>query len=761
MTDENRDNQLPELGDDDEKWESVARDAYVNSTDYFDANIRHQIERNIALFRSKHPQGSKYYSEAYRHRSKVFRPKTRSSVRRAEAAAAVAFFSTADVVSVQATNPSHEIQQASAAVYNEVMNARLNGTIPWFLTCLGAYQDADVTGVCISKQYWNFKEQRTKRTAEALGAFGEKVIDIETGESKVIEVEEVKRVTDTPAIDLIPIENFRFSPSADWRDPVNSSPYVIHLVPMFIGDVQERMAQGKWLEHDIGEILAARRTDDYDSVRAAREGPRTDKTDITHKYNEFDVVWCHELIVRKDGEDWVYWTLGEDTLLTRPKPLREVYHHGVRPFTVGFTEIETHKAYPAGKPELGESLQIEANELSNQRVDNVRLILNQRYKVRRGSDVDLQMLKRSIPGGLVPMSNLADVEPMAIPDTTAGSYQEQDRLNADFDDLLGTFSTASVSTARNMNETVGGMQMLEGAANALTEMSIRVFAETWVQPVMRQLLLLEKTYEDDQTLLTLSGVKAKLALRFGMDEVTDEILAAELTTQVNVGFGSTNPQQRVERLAYALGTVSNFAPHLLQSLNGEEVIAEVFGALGHKDGARFFNLNPEDGPSKEQLMAQAQEMQAAMQEMQAQLQGKQAEVQGRLQQEQIRGQNRLQEVQMKTIADQELEHLKGRYKMEIEGLKAEIGAVDRMIQSKHLELDRGKLELQRVALEAQIRRAERELTEKVREFEVGRHERAAQPASNPIQGGPTGPGTDSLKGVIQRDNYGMIPDAVG
>jgi hypothetical protein len=116
---------------------------------------------------------------------------------------------------------------------------------------------------------------------------------------------------------------------------------------------------------------------------------------------------------------------------------------------------------------------------------------------------------------------------------------------------------------------------------------------------------------------------------------------------------------------------------------------------------------------------------------------------------------------MKTIADQELEHLKGRYKMEIEGLKAEIGAVDRMIQSKHLELDRGKLELQRIALEAQIRRAERELTEKVREFEVGRRERAAQPASNPIKGGPTGPGTDSLKGVIQRDNYWMIPDAVG
>ena len=61
-------------------WLSVARDAWSTSTDYFDANIRRQLEKNVQLFRSKHPSGSKYHTDAYRYRSKIFRPKLRASI---------------------------------------------------------------------------------------------------------------------------------------------------------------------------------------------------------------------------------------------------------------------------------------------------------------------------------------------------------------------------------------------------------------------------------------------------------------------------------------------------------------------------------------------------------------------------------------------------------------------------------------------------------------------------------------------------------
>jgi hypothetical protein len=86
-------------------------------------------------------------------------------------------------------------------------------------------------------------------------------------------------------------------------------------------------------------------------------------------------------------------------------------------------------------------------------------------------------------------------------DVTASSYQEQDRLNVDFDELTGNFSSSSVMTNRKLNETVGGMQPAVWWANQLTEYLIRTLVETWVEPVLRQLVKLEQAYETDMTVL--------------------------------------------------------------------------------------------------------------------------------------------------------------------------------------------------------------------------------------------------------------------
>lgn len=764
---------LEELDPEDRVYIEYARDAYRSSTDYFDTNVRRQLEKNIAMFRSKHPQGSKYYSDAYKYRSKLFRPKTRSACKRSMAAASVAFFSTHDVVTVTPENQADETQLASAAVYNELLNVRLTRTIPWFLTCMGAFQDADVSGICISKQHWQYEERKRRTYQPAMDQeTGEPVIDPETGEPEMRDEEAVEVVQDRPWIDLVPTENFRFDPAADWRNPVETSPYLIHMVPMYVGDVMERMRAGEWREYSEGEIRSSQRSLEHDSLRQAREGNRTDSHDVTYTHGMFSLVWCHENIIRIGGRDMVYWTLGTDKILTDPKPLEEVYHHGQRPYVVGFSEIETHKQYPSGSPELGESLQNEANDTVNQRIDNIRLILNKRWKVRRGSDVDMRMLKTSVPGGIIPMSNLDDVAPEQVDDVTGSSYHEQDRINADFDDLIGGFSNGTVSTSRNLNETVGGMSMLQGAANELVEFRIRVFAETWVEPVMRQLLLLEKAYESDEIMLAVAGEKAQLAKRFGVDEVTDDLLMAKVMTQVNVGFGSTNPQQRIENLTYAMGTIANFAPNVMQRVNAEELIAEIMGGLGHKDGKRFFNLDEEGQDIPPEVQQQIQELEQALSEAQAkaqgheiraqaQIQGKQIDAETRLQQEQMRAQakrmeldDRAQLEMMKLKNQLKVEHIKGEYQIQIESLKRSLEAVDKDLASAKLDLDRQKLTLQREALAAQIQRAEREMQEKIREFDVNA-------ASNPISEGPIGPDTGSLKGVIQRDDYGMIPDAKG
>jgi len=198
----------------DDFWLMVSRDAYNESQSYFDANIRNPLERNFSHFANRHAPGSKYYTQGYRHRAKGFRPKTRAMIRRNEAAAAVALFSTSDAVHVKPARQGHPSHQLSAEVNQELLQYRLDNTIPWYLTAIGAYQETHVAGIVISHQYWNYKELITK--VPRVNELGDVELDEDGG---VVYEKNYTVIKDTPAIELRPLENVFFSVAADWRSP--------------------------------------------------------------------------------------------------------------------------------------------------------------------------------------------------------------------------------------------------------------------------------------------------------------------------------------------------------------------------------------------------------------------------------------------------------------------------------------------------------------------------------------------------------------
>ncbi len=582
----------------DAAWVLKARTAYVNSTTWLDTSMRKQWEKNVYHFQSKHAPGSKYSTDAYLKRSHAFRPKTRSGVRNNEAAFAAAMFSNMDLIRVWTANDDDQNWRATAVVAQALLQYRLTKTIPWFLTSLGAFQDAMVYGVACSYQYWKYIEVPIP------------VVDPTTGEESVI----IETKADQPCIDLLPPENIRIDPAADWRDPINSSPYVIRLVPMYVGDVEAEMIARsdrplgqRWRIYSKEQIMASRQQQ-YDSTRKAREAQRPDSTDAERGDNT--TVWLHENFVRVNGREITYWTLGTSLLLSDPVGLEEVYFHGQRPLAMGFCVIEAHKTYPGGMVQLSETLQESGNDIHNQRMDNVQLVLNKRYFIRRGQQIDVQALMRNVPGGGVMMDDPnQDVRIVDTPDVTKSSYEEQERLDVLLDEMHGSVSQSTVQSNRQLNDTVGGMQLMNSGATSLTEYTIRTFVETWVEPVLRQLMLLEQYYESDETILALVGREAQLKKKFGIDKITDELLKREVNLSVNVGIGATNPQQRIERLKAGLEMVAPI-PAAQERLDIDEVIKEVFAALGYKDGMRFFP-KPEEGaqpdPTKiaQQAVAQA------------------------------------------------------------------------------------------------------------------------------------------------------------
>ncbi|MDI6790829.1 MAG: hypothetical protein QME44_09095, partial [Thermodesulfobacteriota bacterium] len=384
-------------------WIVIARSAYERSTDYMDINYRKQWEHNIANFRCTHPPGSKYYSDAYKHRSKLFRPKTRVAVHKNEAVFAAAMFSTDDVVSVGARDKGNEQAVMAAELWNQVLNYRLIKTIPWFKIAIGAIQEAQNYGVVVSKQEWDYQ---IRIIADELiyGPDGMPLVDDATGEPII--QPKVETVKNEPKIKLIEIENIRIDPAADWLDPINSSPYIIECMPMYIGDILDYMntfnpdtGEYIWKRYTAGEIAASRESRKT-GRQLRREAQAKDRREPAQAVPEFNIVWVHRNFVRWQGREYVYDTLGTDKLLSDPKPLNEEYPQG-RPFVLGLVNIEAHKIYSSGPNELAKDLQTIANDTQNQRLDNVKMVLNKRFIALRNKNTDLAALKRNVPGGVV------------------------------------------------------------------------------------------------------------------------------------------------------------------------------------------------------------------------------------------------------------------------------------------------------------------------------------------------------------------------
>ncbi|MDY6893892.1 MAG: hypothetical protein SVO01_00515 [Thermotogota bacterium] len=606
----------------DEIWLDIARSSYLQSTNYIDNNFRKDWDDGIRHFQSKHDSSSKYLKSSYTHRSRLFRPKTRSIIRSTEAAASAAFFSNQDVVNIAPTNDNIKIQKASADVNNELLNYRLEKTIPWYITLIGGLQDSLSVGVVCSRQHWVYEEKEVK--------YQYYDIDEQGNEIKKDGVETAV-VKDQPKIDLIPIENLRIHPASNWADPIGTSPYVILLIPMHVADVKKRMERDesktgkrKWRKYTDGEIKAATKLN-YDITRLTREEQREDRyaSSTSNKLGDYDIVWVHENFIRMDGEIMHYYTLGVEHMLTDPSFIEEVYFHGEIPIVVGFTILETHLPYKPSIGKLSKNIQKELNTNVNQRLDNVKFVMNKRWGVSRGRQVDVKALSRNVAGGVIMATDpKSDIVPYDFADVTGSAYAEQERLNSDFDELVGAFSSSSIQTSRRLNETVGGMNMLRGSANALTEYMLRTFAETWVEPVLRQLLKLEQKYETDQVILTLAAEKANLYQKYGIDKITDELLDQELTCRINVGMGATDPIMRVERFIFAIKSLMDIMKSDVLGLNLGEIAEEIFGRLGYKDGSRFILKGDEEDIQNVPLI---QNMQAIIKDLQAKLQSKDVE----------------------------------------------------------------------------------------------------------------------------------------
>jgi hypothetical protein len=768
----------------------MVREAESQATTYMQSVVRTAWNRSLKAYRSEHFEGSKYLSDQFRGRSKIFRPKTRSAVRKNQATAAEALFSTADVVMVSAQNEADPQQVASASIKQELLNYRLERSsgkagIPWFQVSMGARMDSQITGICVTKQSWVFKEKKT----------GNKKIETyqeSDGSTTKITHEETEIVIDRPDIQPIPPENMLIDPAAFWINPAQNSKYLIIRYPMHPSRVLEMMkssttASLRWFDITADELRSkAGSPMDAANTRRAREGG-LDSKDTNATGTKFKVVWVYEVFLEHEGEDWTFWTLGANRLLCQPQRTSIVYPWlgGERPIVIGYGTIDSHRLFPQSPVETWQQLQQEGNDIANLRLDQMKHVVSPIAKVKRGRSVDIAQIQRRGPNTVLMVSDMEDLEWDRPPDVPQSAYMEANYLNSDFDDLAGAFNSSSVETNRNLNETVGGMRMLAGNANAVTEYDLRIWVETWVEPVLWQIVKLEEYYENDETLIALAADRSRLFQRFGMSEITDKLLMKECLLRVNVGTGAstTDPQQKIAKFAAAMQTAqAALQPFFEQGIieikpKTENILSEIFGDAGYKDGGeRFFTVTPEDQIKPKQPPPDPKaEAQAKLLDAKTQAVAQKAQIDGQSGQQKIEHAGILAKIK----AGAAIQHaqIKAGTATHSHALKATGMAADSAAKQSQahtsavadhhklvVEKHRQKLEEDRMALEKERMQLERDRMAMQKEMDAHKlkmqKEQAAHQKKASTGGGSSGGGGKKKRISFERNKEGDIIGAL-
>jgi len=590
----------------DEEFLQMVREASQQSQFYSNQVNRRAWERAYMAYRQQHFTGSKYNTNEFKNRSRLFVPKTRSAVRKDLAATSASLFSTIDTISIEPGNEADPMQRGGAAVVKELVNYRTDGAhgkdaMPWFLTALGARQTSLLTGFCVTKQSWKLEMRRK----------GDENFKDDDGQEKVRDVW-VPHI-DRPDCQLIPPENCTIDPACDWTSPEQDSAYFIIRWPMRIDQIKgyQNDPRRPW-KKDVSEA----------QLKSCGEGARMEATAIRRardqgldRYDEaqtgqtFDIIWVWESFIRTAGRDWTFFSAGEKFMLTDPMPVEDVYPEfgGERPLAFGYGNFEAFCVFPMAAAESWQMLQQEANDVRNLTLDAFKQNVMPVTKVVRGKQVDLDQLRRRAQGSAIMVNNKDDVTWERPPDVPPAAEAIRQHLDVEFDDLAGQQNYGSVQNNNSLGQTLGGLKLAAGSANAVQELDLRVWNETWAQKALAQIVKLEQYYESDQVVLGLCGDKAQLFKKHGIDEITDELIEQSVTTRVSIGLGAGDPQQRLMKFTSAAQAAMPFVqldPRFKSgemTIDGEAIMAETFGGVGYRDGGKRFvkHGQPQNNPMQQ------------------------------------------------------------------------------------------------------------------------------------------------------------------
>lgn len=259
---------------------------------------------------------------------------------------------------------------------------------------------------------------------------------------------------DGPAAECIDIFNFWPAPEAHDMD---SARYVVHRTYKEMSEIQKLVDEGVYHWPDMPDM-----------------GPEeiADVTDEPHLSRLDDIGFGHGQggdPTRRAVELLEFWTNdGRVMTMANRKAILRVqenpFDHSEKPFVRFVNYLQEHEFWGVGEIEPLEGLQDLQNALVNQRIDNVRLVLNSMFAVNVNNVEDLRDLKMR-PGGIIRLKGDFKpnevIERIDLGDVTGSAFQEAEMNERTVEKVSGVSAYQMGLDSPSLNNTATGVAIIQ------------------------------------------------------------------------------------------------------------------------------------------------------------------------------------------------------------------------------------------------------------------------------------------------------------
>jgi hypothetical protein len=381
--------------------------------------------------------------------------------------------------------------------------------------------------------------------------------------------------------ETIPPEEFLIARRATKLD--DKTAFAAHRLRVTVSDL---IAMG--IDRDLAESLPADDAAEYTEGRIERRGDDESFPDsaANRRDDASREVWLNDCYLRIDEDNDGYAELREilcsgemasDILFDQ-----EVSH---MPFASITPVPMPHKFHGLSFADLVMDLQLIRSTILRNILDNLYITNNQRYEVVDGA-VEIDDLLTSRPGGVVRVDAPGMVNALDSAQLGPMAFNTLEYLHEVKENRTGITRYNQGMDASSLNQTATGITQIMGAAQARVELVGRIFAETGLKRLFRNLLRLVVEAPMKEQIIRLRGKWVTF---------DPGSWNADMDCEIEVGLGVGQTQERVANLQLLAGLMSGirdeFGEQIVTAQEVYEVSQRIADTVGFKTPETFF-LDP-------------------------------------------------------------------------------------------------------------------------------------------------------------------------